>query len=202
MDGDVWVFTGVTSVSSDESNIGFVLMNSRTSEVRYYAVPGAEEYSAMAAAEGEVQHLSYVASFPSLVNIAGTPTYIMVLKDNGGLVKMYAMVNVEKYNIVVTGTTQKEALQAYKKLLRENGVMEAESQRDEILSKRITIAQIRFLTVEGDTYAYLTSMEGEVFRQLFSEQEELILLQEGDVITVYYEPTENAVYRLLDWSKE
>ena len=94
------VFTGVTSVVSDESNIGFVLMNSRTGEIRYYAIPGAEEYSVMRSAEGEVQHLGYSASFPSVINIDGQPTYIMVLKDKGGLVRQYALTHVERYNIV------------------------------------------------------------------------------------------------------
>ena len=52
---DVWVYTGVTSANGDQSNIGFVMMNQRTSEARYYQVSGAEEHSAMSAAEGEGQ---------------------------------------------------------------------------------------------------------------------------------------------------
>ena len=92
---DVWYFTGVTSVSGDKSNIGFILSNARTGEYKFYPVIGAEEHSAMAAAEGEVQEKGYVASFPSLVNISGQATYIMVLKDDAGLVKLYALVNVE-----------------------------------------------------------------------------------------------------------
>ena len=80
IDGDVWVYTGVTSVNADESNIGFVLMNERTAEAKYYKISGAEEYSAMSSAQGEVQHLGYIASFPSLINIGGEPTYIMAMK--------------------------------------------------------------------------------------------------------------------------
>ena len=57
MDDDVWVYTGVTSVSGDRSNVGFVLMNQRTRETKYYEVAGAEEYSAMESAEGQVQNL-------------------------------------------------------------------------------------------------------------------------------------------------
>ena len=54
-DDDVYLYTGVTSVSSDESNLGFILTNMRTKETNYYLIPGAEEYSAMASAEGAVQ---------------------------------------------------------------------------------------------------------------------------------------------------
>lgn len=132
IDDDLWIYTGVTSVNGDESNIGFVMMNLRTCESRYYEIAGAEEYSAMASAEGQVQHLGYHAAFPSLINIDGCPTYIMVLKDDGGLVKLYALVNVEKYNIVATGASQKEALTAYRKLLRENGIAVSDVVNEEL----------------------------------------------------------------------
>ena len=69
---DVWFFTGVTSVTSDESNIGFIISNARTGAYKFYPVIGAEEYSAMRAAEGEVQEKGYVSSFPSLINVSGS----------------------------------------------------------------------------------------------------------------------------------
>ena len=124
IEDDVWYFTGVTSVTADESNIGFIISNARTGEYKFYPVVGAEEYSAMGAAEGEVQEKGYTASFPSLVNIAGEATYIMVLKDANSIVKLYALVNVENYGIVATGATQDEVMQAYKALLVQNVVIE------------------------------------------------------------------------------
>lgn len=102
---DNWIYTGITSVSmTDESNIAFILTNKRTMETHYYPVTGAEEYSAMDAAEGEVQHLGYTATFPLLLNIEGTPTYVLSLKDKNELVKMYAMIQVEDYRNVVVDT--------------------------------------------------------------------------------------------------
>ena len=103
LEDDVWVYTGVTSVSGDQSNVGFVLMNQRTMENRFYAIPGAEEYSAMESAEGQVQNLGYQATFPLLLNVAGEPTYFMALKDDAGLVKKYAMVNIQRYQNVAIG---------------------------------------------------------------------------------------------------
>ena len=58
MGGDVWMYTGVTSVNGDQSNIAFVLMNGRTGKAKYYPVVGCDENSAMSAAEGQVQHLN------------------------------------------------------------------------------------------------------------------------------------------------
>ena len=103
IDDDVWVYTGVTSVSGDQSNVGFVLMNQRTMETKFYGIEGATEDSAMSSAEGQVQNLKYRATFPLLLNISGEPTYFIALKDDAGLVKKYAMVNVQKYQIVAIG---------------------------------------------------------------------------------------------------
>ena len=117
MEDDVWVYTGITSVSGDESNVGFVLMNQRTMETRFYKIEGAIEDSAMSSAEGQVQNLGYKATFPLLLNIAGEPTYFIALKDAAGLVKMYAMVNVQQYQIVATGNSVRQCQQSYHDLL-------------------------------------------------------------------------------------
>lgn len=200
MDGDVWVYTGVTSVNGDQSNIGFVLMNSRTAESIYFNIAGAEEHSAMSSAEGQVQNLGYEASFPSLINIDGIPTYIMVLKDNAGLVKMYALVNVEKYNIVATGATQREALTGYKKLLAENEIISnTQTITEDMPSKKITVKDIKYINVEGETYVYITDNDGAVYKQSFAENETLIFIQVKDVITVYYSEGENGINQIISF---
>ena len=197
---DVWIYTGVTSVAGDESNIGFVLMNSRTKESKYLSVAGAEEFSAMSAAEGQVQHLGYVASFPSLVNIGGQATYIMVLKDNGGLVKMYAMVNVEKYNLVATGSTQAEVLAAYKTLLHSSGmIQEEEVDLETKASKTIEIQDIQYITLSGDTIVYVKDSEGKVYKQFFAENEKLILLSVGDKVKIIFEEGDEDISALYSF---
>ncbi len=200
MNGDVWVYTGVTSVNGDQSNIGFVMMNSRTGESKYYTIAGAEEHSAMESAEGQVQNLGYEASFPSLINIDGVPTYIMVLKDNAGLVKMYALVNVEKYNIVATGSTQREALATYRKLMVENGILSNEvAISDETPNQMITVKEIRYITMEGETYVYITAKDGSVYKQSFAENESLIFIEPDMRIKVYYNETESGINELVSY---
>lgn len=199
IDGDVWVYTGVTSVNNDESNIGFVLINLRTCESKYYSIAGAEEYSAMSSAEGQVQHLGYTASFPSLINISGIPSYIMVLKDSAGLVKMYAIVNVEKYNIVATGSTQKEALASYNKLLTENNILDVVELSEDIPHKDITVSDIQYIYMDGETYVYITDTSGSVYKQKFSENENLIFIHKDDKITVYYTESQDDINELLSY---
>ncbi|MBQ7799342.1 MAG: CvpA family protein, partial [Oscillospiraceae bacterium] len=117
IDDDVWVYTGITSITEDASNLGFVLSNLRTKETKYYTQAGAEEYSAMESAEGQVQHLGYQSTFPILLNIADRPTYFVSLKDDAGLVKMYAYVDMERYQIVGIGATLDKARAAYLEVL-------------------------------------------------------------------------------------
>ena len=182
LDDDVWYFTGVTSVTSDKSNIGFILSNARTGEYRFYPVIGAEEHSAMDAAEGQVQEKGYVAAFPSLVNVAGQPTYIMVLKDASGYVKLHALVNVENCSIVATGVKQSDAMTAYKKLLRQNDItVDGETKEAEITVKRVTTAM-----VSGVATVYVTGDDGNVYKGYLEADEALILINEGDKLKVSY----------------
>jgi len=178
-DGDIWIYTGVTSVNGDSSNIGFLLANERTGESRYYAIAGADEKSAMAAAEGEVQEKGYQASFPSLINVEGNPTYIMVLKDSGGLVKLYAAVNVEQYNIVTTAATQAECIAKYKAML---GISEVHTPADEAKNVTVTIASVKYIDIDGNTYIYLIDTENNIFKAKASEHENMLLLEAGDTV--------------------
>lgn len=181
-DGDIWIYTGITSVNGDSSNIGFLLANERTGESRYYRVAGADEKSAMVAAEGEVQEKGYQASFPSLINVSGHPTYIMVLKDAGGLVKLYATVNVEQYNIVTTAPTQAECIEKYKAALG----IEADVTGEDTLEAEITVAAVKYIDIDGNTYIYLIDTEDNIFKAKAADHEDMLLLGEGDRVIIKY----------------
>ena len=89
----------------------------RTKEAKTYMINGAEEYSAMGSAEGQVQEKGYTATFPILLNIADRPTYFISLKDEVGLVKLYAYVSVTDYQIVGVADTIQGAEKEYKRML-------------------------------------------------------------------------------------
>lgn len=203
VDNDVWIYTGITSVIDDSSNIGFIMVNARTGKAKYFNVAGAEEYSAMKAAEGQVQNLGYTAAFPSLINIDGRPTYFMVLKDKGNLVKQYALVDVKKYSIVATGTTQKETLSTYRKLLKENGI--ETSQKAEDLTElyqmaQVSVKDIKYVNVDGETVVYITDTEDNVYKQQFLADETLVFIQVNDKITIYYEENvETGIRQIETW---
>lgn len=205
IDNDVWIYTGVTSVIDDSSNIGFVMVNARTGKASYFNVAGAEEFSAMEAAEGQVQNLGYDAAFPSLINIDGRPTYFMVLKDKGNLVKQYALVDVKKYSIVATGTTQKDTLTTYRKLLKENGITTTDSSED--LSKiydkiNIEVKEIKYVNMAEETFVYITDENGNVYKEKFADDETLVFIGQGDYINIYYDTNEDTAIRNIQaWEK-
>ena len=153
----------------------------------------------MAAAEGEVQEKGYVASFPSLVNIASQPTYIMVLKDAAGVVKLYALVNVENYSIVATGTTQAEAMSAYKKLLRQSDISIGGSDK----SASITVETVRIAMVADVATVYITATDGAVYKGFLEADEALILIREGDRLSVQYTDGDiERIYTITSWDFE
>ncbi|MCC2254091.1 CvpA family protein [Ruminococcus sp. CLA-AA-H200] len=188
---DVWVYTGVTSITGDQSNVGFVLMNQRTMETKFYEVEGATEASAMASAEGQVQNLHYTATFPLLLNISGEPTYFIALKDDAGLVKMYAMVNVQRYQIVATGDTVSECEEQYTSLMYENGIREVEEDTRDVQTVTGAITRIAQGVIDGNSHYYIM-VEGseEIFDVPVVDFIDVIRYNVGDEITIEYKEGE------------
>jgi hypothetical protein len=184
---DIYVYTGITSVGKDESNIGFILANQRTKETKFYAIPGAEEYSAMSSAQGVVQHLGYVATFPLLLNIGGQPTYFMSLKDNAGLVKQYAMVNVASYQIVATGETVSDCEKKYRQLLGKGG---SAPETGEIKTVTGVVQEIRSAVIEGTSYYYIKLVGGNSYYAVSAAANEaVVILNSGANVEISYLPS-------------
>lgn len=186
-DNTLYVYTGVTAKSSEESNLGFILANTRTGEVSYYPVSGAEEYSAMSAAEGIVQNYGYEASFPSLVYVGSEPTYVTALKDANGLVKQYGMVSLKNYTVVAVGDTIAEATKEYRKALTNAGTASNVVNTEDIIETSITIDEVTFIVVDGNTVTYIES-NGKIYKSSFVEED--LLLNVGDSYTVKYDKSE------------
>lgn len=195
IDDDVWLYTGMTSVTSDQSNVGFVLINMRTKEARYYVMSGAEEYSAMESAQGAVQEKKYTATFPILLNIAERPTYFMSLKDGAGLVKMYAFVDMEQYQIVGTGNTVDEARQNYVNNLMDAGVQVDEAPEEDLQETTISgvVAQVSSAVVDGNTKYYVMLQGDSTVYVLPVEMSSLLpFVKEGDTLSMVFAGEEEA----------
>lgn len=198
-DDDVWYYTGVTSVTNDASNIGFIVSNARTGEYKYYPVIGAEEYSAMGAAEGEVQEKGYKASFPALINVSGKATYIMVLKDENSLVKLYALVNVEQYGLVATGSTQAEAMTAYRRLLSQNGLIE----EDTTNKVNITVQKIEKCVIDGNSWWYFLCSDNNYYRKSIADDQSILFIEENDTLEISFSESETpGIRNIITWEQK
>ena len=190
-DGDIWLYTGITSVNADQSNLGFILVNLRTHEALRIDAPGADETSAMKSAEDEVQNYGYEATFPVLVNVNGRPTYLMSLRSDASesksVLKMYAMVDATDYQKVTTVSVD-QGLNVLKKqmIAIQGGSDDLSSAVTE--SKDITVNDLRLITSEGNTIYYFKDEEDTKYRMNFSVKYEdaLAFLSDGDAVTVEY----------------
>lgn len=204
-ENDVNIYTGVTSLVMDESNVGFVLINKRTKAATYYEYAGAEEYSAMSSAEGMVQQYGYTATFPLLVNIEGVPTYYMALKDAGGLVKSYALVNVAEYQTGVSGATMEETLDKYliaigKKVPGDLVEIPDKEQTETKYTVEVTgvIEEIRTGDVNGTTFFYVKLVDNSVYYKVSLENSETIILANvGDEIVLLAEDKNDTIINAI-----
>ena len=186
-DDDVWVYTGVTSATADNSIIGFVLVNQRTQESHFYSVSGATEDSAMESAEGQVQNLRYTATFPLLINVANQPTYFMALKDGAGLVKKFAMVDIQRYQNVAVGDTVADTQKSYEALLATNGVSTDAAGGADTQRATGTIRSIAQAVMDGNSHFYVT-LEGSdaIYDFALPGLLEIVRYRVGDAITFTY----------------
>lgn len=184
LNDDVYMYTGVTSIVSDESIVGFTLINQRTKDAKFYPVAGAKELSAQSSAQDMVQDLKYKASFPLLLNISGQPTYFMPLKGDSTLVKSYAMVNVERFEIAVFGGTVEECMAKYVNELEKKGV-KVDMDIAEPNTVSGVVEDIRTAVKNGNTYYYIKLDTGDTYYSIAaSAQESVVILNKGDNVTV------------------
>lgn len=186
-DDDVWVYTGVTSATADNSIVGFVLINQRTAESHFYSVAGATEESAMQSAEGQVQNLRYEATFPLLINISGQPTYFMALKDDAGLVKQFAMIDIQRYQNVAVGSTVAECQKSYQVLLATNGVLSEEAVSEGAAEAKGKIEHIAQAVVDGNSHFYVT-LDGDkrIYDFALPGLIDIVGYKEGSIIAFTY----------------
>ena len=189
--GDSYWYTGMTSVGGDESTVGFVLINTRTKEAKFYSQPGATERAAMQSAEGAVQEKGYKATFPIMYNVSGVPTYFTTLKDNAGLVKLMAFVSVENYSLVGIGENVQAALQAYRRVVNSRGNAIVPNGAVERYEAQGVVERLATEVKGGNTNYYFvitgTSYSQKQFVGSSDISPELINTELGDEVTIIFE---------------
>lgn len=202
IDGEQYIYTGITSMNSDASNIAFLLASERTGKAYTIPMPAADESSAMDSAKGKVQQYGYDASFPSLVSIDGQATYVMVLKDSANLIRKYAMVNAESYNVVAVEDTLEQCRSSYEDAMRQAGISfesdgqempavsanggadSSDSQQSADTKFSTTVAVMQLADKDGTTYAYILGDDGNLYVVGYADNAKaLMTLSVGDAIS-------------------
>ncbi len=181
---DIYMYTGVTSVNSDASNIGFYLVNLRTKEAEFFPVVSADEFSAMNSAVGSVQQMRYESTFPILINLQGSPYYLSSLKDDSGLVRLYALVDAQNYQTVYTDSRIENVIaQLYSDLGIETDleVVEEIEDTEDLIAFSGQVSQISEAVIAGDTVYYFM-MNGEVFKASIHLHDSLPFVEEGTTL--------------------
>lgn len=162
-DGRSYWYSGIQSAGSDTGTNSFVLVDTRTKEVRRYMVAGANESAAKASAENApgVREANFSGTNPILYNISGQPTYFLTLKGDDGLVKMFAFVSVRNYETVGVGRSAPAALRDYQNALIREG--RGVAVQDLTTQDRIEAA-VKDVIQIGDTfYLLLEGQDGNEF---------------------------------------
>lgn len=194
-DGDIWLYTGITSVNKDSSNLGFILVNMRTHEAKRINSPGADETSAMKSAQDEVKNYGYESTFPVLVNVNNQPTYLMSLRapsssSSKSVIKMYAMVDATDYQKVATVTVDEGLTTLKKKMLELQGGGKVD--KEDLTTATITVSNLEKIYIDGNTRYYFTDEKGNRYKMDFSTKYEdtLAFLKNGDTLTIQYVESE------------
>lgn len=198
LNGNIYVFSGITSIGADNSIVGFALINLKTKEAIFYQVGGADEYSAMSSAQGQVQHLNYKATFPVLLNIGNVPSYFMSLKDNEGLVKKYAFVSVSNYDAVGVGDSITAALNDYGlRLIDFDIIIEDAKLMDTITG---TVASVNTVVDQGETNYYITLNESpRLFKVMAKDNIEVIFATLDDEVEITFYDSEQLVVEAIQF---
>lgn len=186
-DGDIWYYSGITSSTSDESNLGFILVNLRTHEALQIPLAGANEASAMRSAESEVKNYGYTSTFPLLLNIKGNPTYLMSLNNNS-IIKMYAMVSAVDYQKVAVVNSEETLDDLTAKYIEVLGSDNADKTKEEVFEASLTVADIETFVIDGNSLVYLNDNEGNLYQFAITNEsvKKAAFIKPNDVLNIKY----------------
>lgn len=227
---DVWLYTGVTSVTNDDSIIGFAIINQRTKEAVFQEISGTTESGAQTSAEGIVSDKGWSATFPLLLNIDGEATYFMALKDSN-VVKSYAMVSVERVQDAVRSEDDanpdlEACLRAYVSKVKSSTKKVLDIEYDAVLPDAIAggdatggnasggnkpaellkvsgvITDIRTAVVNGNSIYYIAVDNKPVYYSISAASDDaVVILNVGDKVNISYASADGSIISAKDITK-
>ncbi len=171
-------FTDFTSpASSDQSMVGYILMNTRTGESNFYQVNGLlNGYAAMEAATAKVTNfVGWYATQPIFLIIDGNETWFTPIHSGTNILQKVALVRALDGEVTM-GDTLEEVLEGFTSI----EVVANET----VFTTSGNVSAIHSYVVDGETEWYLEVNATVIYAD--SEQQPF-LIQVGDNITVEYQ---------------
>ena len=125
----------------------------------------------------------------------------MALKDAAGLVKKFAMVDIQRYQNVAVGDTVADTQNAYETLLATNGVLTNETDLSDVKQVSGTIEKIAQGVVNGNSHFYVKlQKDKKLYDFALPGLLNIVLYSPGDKITFTYLESDDthSVYSILD----
>jgi len=188
-DNQTYWFTDFTSpASSDQSMVGYALVNTHTGEMNFYAANGLlNGEAAMEATTAKVTNFQgWYATQPIFLIIDGNETWFTPVHSGTNILQKVALVKALDGDVTI-GDTLEEVLLEYQTGVQESGTVET-------LAGNVTA--IYSYVVDGATEWYI-EVDGIV---IYSDSDSRpFLISIGDVITVQYQVVNNRNV-MVDWS--
>lgn len=194
--GRSYWYTGIQSAGSDNGTNGFMLVDTRTKEAKYYHAIGVNEKEAMRIAEDQpfAKTAQYTANFPVLYNVRGIPTYFMIMKGSSGNVVGYCFLAMNNRQAVGCGASKQDAESAYLRMLRKT---QSDTIKDGAVQKETKSYVVRGIVQENNLYYLLFEEErGVEFTGSTEFFPELKWTKVGDTVNVSFGRGESKVIPL------
>ncbi len=195
-DGRCAWYTGLQSAGgSDQGTMGFMLVDARTGQAKFYRRAGITEAAARDVIKGQAQEKGYDSTWPIPYLVNGVPTFISVLKDDSGNPQMVGMVAYNDRTLVVVGESLRECLRLYSSKLRSQGTSLAIDGKVTAVSFEGTITRIGEETIGSETmfYIMIDTVDSKVFSIPSHLSQEILITRRGDNVKVTALDTGNAV---------
>ena len=194
--GVMWYATDTTTMNADKSMVGYMMINARTCEIKYY--PNVSGLNGKGISENFIQLYKEKEGWspvePTLYNIYGTLTWFSTMVDENGAIQAYCLGDTK--GNVIGETTMNAALISYKRMLATANLGTQDPTEDN--STQTVEGTVKRVIITGSTTKILLDTN-QVFVVEESVSNMAQFTQPGDTVKISYLDTQEDVYYVTEF---
>ena len=191
VNGSLSYFDDFTTVRSNaDSDKGYSLVDTRTGQLRFYTgknVGIMDSEGAMKVAKQLHPQNKWHGSNPVIMNVDGTPTWVISMMDNNERFREYAYIKGADQNIIGEGANASDALAAYRNALAGSAQTAAASDAKAKVKKTSgKVARVNTnATLDNKQVVVFKLVDDDILYTLDpSQKQTALLMQTGDQVTL------------------